>query len=105
MDQRVARGLAALSSGAGRCGRPSVGKLRDRVRAALIEPLERGTVALWLQLGADDCVVVESSTPQWAALFASAGVEIPCDFDAGADLGEAARQLRGKVIELRAAAA
>jgi hypothetical protein len=71
----------------------------------LIEPRERGVVALWLQLPCNDCLVVGSDSEAWTVLWASAGVETPCDFDAGADLGAAIRQLRGRAIQLTAVAA
>jgi hypothetical protein len=105
MDQQFNEGLAALSSWEGRCGRPSVGKLRYRVSRVLIEPLERGWVALWLQISGNACLKVESGTPEWEGLWREAGIEPPCDTDVGADLGEAVRQLRGKVIGLQAVAA
>jgi len=78
-----------------------------RIARVLIEPRRHG-VRLWLQLGwNDDCLVIESGTAEWDALFAGAGVEPPSDLslDVGGDLREAVRELHGKVIGLEAVAA
>jgi len=73
-----------------------------RISRVLIEPSRRGTVRLWIN---EDCLVVESGTQEWAALWATAGVESPSDLDAGADLGEAVRQLVGTIVDVGAVAA
>jgi len=101
MDQRATQGRAAqagLAVAAGPAWASKVGRV-------LVEPLGRGVVALWLQIGPADCLVIESGTPEWETLFAGAGVEAPSDFDAAGDLGEAVRQLRGTIIDVAAVAA
>ena len=78
-----------------------------RIARVFIEPTRRGSVRLWAELGHSDCLVVESGTAEWDAIWQAAEIEPPSDFclDAGGDLGEAVRQLRGKVIELGEVAA
>jgi len=80
-------------------------RAKNEIGRVLIEPRRPGVVALWLQLPGNACLTVESGTPEWEALWLQTQIEPPCDTDAGSDLGEAVRQLRGRVIDLAAVAA
>ena len=79
-----------------------------KVGRVLIEAHQRGVVRLWLQLHRwnEDCLVIDSGSPEWGALWRATQIEPPSDLslDVGGDLREAVRELRGKVIDLGIAA-